>query len=81
MAKQHTTTLKFEAYSVGKLANVIWGDNWGVKYFVDNSIKMSFGKMIHDMYEVNPKAWKIVQHVMHTLLELSYNWATPNKCY
>jgi hypothetical protein len=24
MAKQHTTTLKFEAYSMGKLANVIW---------------------------------------------------------
>jgi hypothetical protein len=28
MAKQHTTTLRSEAYSVGKLANVIWGDDW-----------------------------------------------------
>jgi hypothetical protein len=28
MAKQHSKTLKFEAYLVGKLANVIWGENW-----------------------------------------------------
>ncbi len=27
MAKQHATTLRFEAYSMGKLANVIWGDD------------------------------------------------------
>jgi hypothetical protein len=46
MVKQHASTLKFEAYSVGKLANVIWGDDWDAKYFVDNSTKMSFGKVI-----------------------------------
>ncbi len=27
MAKQHATILKFEAYSMGMLANVIWGDD------------------------------------------------------
>jgi hypothetical protein len=26
--------------------------------------------VIHDMYESNPKAWRIVQHVMHTLMGL-----------
>ncbi len=31
MAKQHITT-----YSMGWLANAIWGDDWDVKYFVDN---------------------------------------------
>jgi hypothetical protein len=40
---------------VGKLANVIWGENWDAKYLLDNSTKMSFAKVIHDMYEVNPK--------------------------
>jgi hypothetical protein len=35
---------------------VIWGEDWDVKYFMDNSTKMSFGKVIHDMYETNPKA-------------------------
>jgi hypothetical protein len=49
MAKQYTTTLKSKEYLVGKLANVIWGDDWDVKYFVDNSTKMSFGKLIHNM--------------------------------
>jgi hypothetical protein len=33
MAKQHTTTLKSKAYSMGKLANVIWGeDYWDAEY-------------------------------------------------
>jgi hypothetical protein len=31
MAKKNVTTLKFEAYSVGKQANVIWGDDWDVE--------------------------------------------------
>jgi len=41
---------------VGRQANVIWGDDWDAKYFVDNSIKMPFGKLIHDMYDPNLKA-------------------------
>jgi hypothetical protein len=40
MAKQHTTTLKSEAYLVGMLVNVIWGDDWDAKYVVDNLTKM-----------------------------------------
>jgi hypothetical protein len=40
MAKQHATTLTSEAYLVGRLANVIWGDDWDAKYFVDDSTKM-----------------------------------------
>jgi hypothetical protein len=56
MAKQHTATLKFEAYYVGRLVNVIWGDDWDVEYFVDNSTNMSFGKFIHDMYVPNLEA-------------------------
>ncbi len=43
MVKQHTTTLRFEAYLMGRLANIIWGDDWDVEYFVDNSTKMSLG--------------------------------------
>ncbi len=56
MAKQHATTLRFKAYSLGNLINVIWGDAWDAKHFVDNSTKMSFGKLIHDMYDPNPEA-------------------------
>jgi hypothetical protein len=41
---------------VGKLANVIWGEDWDAKYFMDNSTKMSFGKVMHDMYKSNLKA-------------------------
>jgi len=48
-AKQHAITLKSEAYSVGRLVNVIWGDDWDAEYFVDNSTKMSIGKLIHDI--------------------------------
>jgi len=33
MAKQHATTLKSEAYSVSKYANVIWGGDWSIKIF------------------------------------------------
>ncbi len=33
---------------MGKLANVIWVENWDEKYFLDNSTKMSFVKMIHE---------------------------------
>jgi hypothetical protein len=62
----NVTILKFEKYLVGKLANVIWGDDWDVKYFVDNSTKMSFGKLIHHMYDLNLEAQKIVQHVVCT---------------
>ncbi len=68
MAKQHTTTLKSKAHFVGKLTNVICSDDWDAEYFVDNSTKMSFGKLIHDMYGLNPKAWRTIQHVMHTLM-------------
>jgi hypothetical protein len=77
MAKQHATTLKSKAYLVGKLENVIWGDNWDVEYFVDNSTNMSFGKVIHDMYEPQ----KNVQHIVHTLMGPPYNWTTLNMCY
>jgi hypothetical protein len=56
MAKQHQTTLKFEPYLVGKLENVISNEDWDAKYFVNNSTKLSFGKVIHDIYEPNPKA-------------------------
>jgi hypothetical protein len=56
MAKQHQTTLKFAAYSVGKLENGIWGEDWDAKYFLNNSTKLSFGKVIHDIYELNLKA-------------------------
>jgi hypothetical protein len=56
MAKQHTTTLRSKAHFVGKLANVICSDDWDVEYFVDNSTKMSFGQLIHDMYGLNPEA-------------------------
>jgi hypothetical protein len=41
---------------MGKLTNVIWGDDWDVDYFMDNSTDMSFGKLIHDMYDPNPEA-------------------------
>jgi hypothetical protein len=73
MAKQHATTLRFEAYLVGKLTNVIWGEDWDAEYFVDDSTKMSFGRLIHDMYDPNPKAQRIVQHVMRTLMWFPYN--------
>jgi hypothetical protein len=56
MAKQHTTTLRFKAHSMGKLINVIWGEDWDVESFIDNSIVMSFGKMIYDMYNPNLEA-------------------------
>jgi hypothetical protein len=56
MAKQHVRTLRSKAYSMGKLANVIWGDDWDVEYFVNNSTNMPFGKLIHDMYDPNSKA-------------------------
>jgi hypothetical protein len=35
------------------------GDDWDAKYFVDNSTKMSFGKLIHDMYDPNSKNEKL----------------------
>ncbi len=70
-----------KTYSVGKLANIIWGDDWDAKYFVDNSIKMSFGKLIHDMYDPNLKTRKTVQHVMCTLMGPPYNWIALEECY
>jgi hypothetical protein len=41
MTKQHATTLRFEAYLMGKLTNVIWGDDWDVKYIVNNSTNVT----------------------------------------
>jgi hypothetical protein len=45
---------------VGKLANVIRGEDWDVYYFLIDLTNMSFAKVIHDMYKVNPNARKIV---------------------
>ncbi len=81
MVKQHQTTLRFEAYWVGKLVNVISGEDWDAKYFVDNLTKMSFGKMIHDMYESNIKAWRTLQHVVRTSMGPPYNWTSHDECY
>jgi hypothetical protein len=41
---------------MGKIVNVIWDENCDVEYFLDNLTKMSFSKVIHDIYEVNLKA-------------------------
>jgi hypothetical protein len=51
MAKQHQITLRSKTYLVGKLANVIWVEDWDGEYFVNNLTNMSFGKVIHKMYE------------------------------
>ncbi len=45
---------------MGKLANVIRGEDWVVYYFFNNLTKISFAKVIHDMYKVNPNARKFV---------------------
>jgi hypothetical protein len=42
MAKQHATTLRFKTYSVGRLTNVMWGDDWDVEYLVNNSTISDF---------------------------------------
>jgi diaminopimelate epimerase len=76
MAKQHQTTLRSKTFSVGKLANVLHGENWDVEYFVDNSTKMSFKKMTHDIYEPNLKAQITIQHVVCTLMGIPHNWIT-----
>jgi nitrogen-specific signal transduction histidine kinase len=81
MAKQHTTTLKFKTYSVGRLVDVIWDENWDAEYFMNNSTKMSFGKLIHDMYDPNPQALKTIQQVVRTLMGPPYNWITLDECY
>jgi hypothetical protein len=63
MAKQHQTTLNTsKAYSMSKLANGIWGEDWDAKCFVFNST-MLFRKMVHDIYELNLKAQIIIQHI------------------
>jgi hypothetical protein len=81
MAKQHQTTLRSKTFSMGKLANVLWGENWDEEYFVDNSTKMSFEKVIHDMYKPNLKAQRTIQHDVCTLMGTPHNWSTPDKCY
>jgi hypothetical protein len=43
MTKQHATTLEFEANSVGKLTNVIWGEDWDAKYFVAIQLRCHLG--------------------------------------
>jgi hypothetical protein len=58
---------------VGKPSNVMWGEYWNAYYFLDNPTKMSFVKVIHDMYKMNPKAQKTIQHAMHMLLGFPYN--------
>jgi len=65
--------LKSKAYLVDRLANVIWGDDQDAKYFVDNSTKISFGKLIHDMYDPNPEAQRTIPHIMHTSMGPPYN--------
>jgi hypothetical protein len=41
---------------MGKLANVIWAEDWDVESFLNNSTKMAFGKVIYDMYDPNLEA-------------------------
>jgi hypothetical protein len=81
MAQQHTTTLKSKTCSVGRLVDVIWDENWDAEYFVNNSTKMSFGKLIHDMYDPNPQALRTIQQVACTLMGPPYNWITFDECY
>jgi hypothetical protein len=64
-----------------KLVNVIWCEDWDVESFVDNSTKVSFGKLIYDMYDPNLEASKFVQHVVHTLMGPPYNWIALDECY
>jgi hypothetical protein len=40
-----------------------------------------FGKVIHDMYEANLEVWRIIHHVVCTLVGLPYNWITPKFFY
>jgi hypothetical protein len=64
---------------MGMLVNVIWGDDWDVEYFVDNSTKMSFGKLIHDMYDPN-----LNTYVMCTLmgpLGCEYKYKNQKPCW
>jgi hypothetical protein len=64
MAKQHITIVRSEAYLVGRLVNVIWGDDWDAEYIVDNLTNMSFGKLIHNMYDPNLKPRRILFNML-----------------
>jgi len=48
-----TTLNNFEIWGIfgGQAYKCNMGEDWDVKYFVDNLTKMSFGKVIHNMYE------------------------------
>jgi hypothetical protein len=48
--------LRSKTYLIDRLTNATYGDDWDAKYFVENSTKMSFGKLIHDMYDPNLEA-------------------------
>jgi hypothetical protein len=58
-----------------------YGVNIRMQNIVENSTKMSFEKMFHEMYELNLETQRTIQHVMCTLMGLPYNWTTPNECY
>jgi hypothetical protein len=51
-------------------------EDWDVNYFLNNWTKMSFTKVIHDLHDVNLKAWRTIKHVC-TLMGPSYNWTPP----
>ncbi len=48
---------------------------------MENSTNMSFGKLIHDMYDPNQEARRTIQHVVHMLMGPPYNWSAPKECY
>jgi hypothetical protein len=56
MVKQQQTF--FEVWNIfnGQADKFHMGEDWDVRYFVENSIRLSFGKVIHDMYELNLEA-------------------------
>ncbi len=83
LAYNKMTPNNFDVWGIfdGKVYKCHMGWRLGCKIIFWMIQPICFGKVIHDMYEVNLKVWRIIHHVVCTLVGLPYNWITHKFLY
>lgn len=81
MKREHPFTMKFDAFSVGVLASMIWNREESSELFKDSGDHMIFQVKLDGLIRPDPKERLSLAKVVEDLMGPPYNFKLPESCF
>ena len=81
MQRKHLYSRAADAYSVGKVAQMMWKDEPAPDFLKDYMLQSKFHATLEDLTREDPKVRKSVNDVVTTLMGPPYNFPVPEECF